>query len=166
MSSDLTKGLEKILERWVWRASGTLLVFSFDGFGLLFSRFITGVTSFLCLAVAVGSTIVSSDVVGSSKTLHIQQSITNLTFTCFVMGFGLGCVSASHHLPSFDSFQTSFPCTTIGSLWPSSHLKSASLLHLHATKRAGEERCCPRCRTYHCRALCISTHMQRRRHHR
>lgn len=130
--------------------------------------FITVATSFLCLAVAVGSSIVTGDMVGPTKTLHIQQTITNLTVTCFVMGFGLGHVSFSYHLPSFDSFQTSLPCTTIGSLWPSSHLlhQHLPLLHLHVTKRAGEERCYPRCRTYDCRALRISTHMQRRRHHR
>ncbi|EDR06334.1 polyamine transporter [Laccaria bicolor S238N-H82] len=62
-----------------------------DEFGAQVVRsFITVATSFLCLAVAVGSSIVTGDMVGPTKTLHIQQTITNLTVTCFVMGFGLG----------------------------------------------------------------------------
>ncbi|PPQ80545.1 hypothetical protein CVT25_001579 [Psilocybe cyanescens] len=52
--------------------------------------YITGTTSLLCLAVAVGSSIVTGDMTGPTKTLGIQQEITNLTVTCFVMGFGIG----------------------------------------------------------------------------
>lgn len=52
--------------------------------------FVTMATSFLCLAVAMGSSIITGDMVGPSLTLHIQQEITMLTVTCFVMGFGFG----------------------------------------------------------------------------
>lgn len=52
--------------------------------------FITLATSFLCLAVAIGSSIVTGDIAGPTRDLHIKQEITNLTVTCFVMGFGLG----------------------------------------------------------------------------
>ncbi|KAH9478677.1 Major facilitator superfamily multidrug transporter NAG4 [Psilocybe cubensis] len=52
--------------------------------------YITLTTSILCLAVAIGSSIVTGDMTGPTKTLGIQQEITNLTVTCFVMGFGIG----------------------------------------------------------------------------
>ncbi|EDR03497.1 MFS polyamine transporter [Laccaria bicolor S238N-H82] len=53
-------------------------------------RFITIAASFLCLAVAIGSSIVTGDIEGPTRELRIRQVITNLTVTCFVMGFGIG----------------------------------------------------------------------------
>ncbi|KAF8965491.1 MFS polyamine transporter [Flammula alnicola] len=52
--------------------------------------YITLTTATLCLAVAIGSSIITGDMVGPTKELKIQQEITNLTVTCFVMGFGIG----------------------------------------------------------------------------
>ncbi|GLB41314.1 putative major facilitator superfamily protein [Lyophyllum shimeji] len=52
--------------------------------------YVTGTTSFLCLAVALGSSIVTGDMEGPVATFHTQQEIVNLTVTCFVIGFGVG----------------------------------------------------------------------------
>lgn len=53
-------------------------------------RWITVSTATLCLSVAIGSSIVTGDMAGPTKELGIKQEITNLTVTCFVMGFGIG----------------------------------------------------------------------------
>ncbi|KAJ2933874.1 hypothetical protein H1R20_g3242, partial [Candolleomyces eurysporus] len=47
-------------------------------------------TSLLCLAVALGSSIVTGDMTGPTKEFGTTQEITNLTVTCFVIGFGIG----------------------------------------------------------------------------
>ncbi|KAF8910195.1 MFS polyamine transporter [Gymnopilus junonius] len=52
--------------------------------------YITLTTASLCLAVALGSSIITGDMAGPTEELHTQQEITNLTVTCFVMGFGIG----------------------------------------------------------------------------
>ncbi|KIM36325.1 hypothetical protein M413DRAFT_20550 [Hebeloma cylindrosporum] len=52
--------------------------------------YVTIATGTLCLAVAVGSSIVTGDMFGPTKELGIQQEVTNLTVTMFVMGFGIG----------------------------------------------------------------------------
>ncbi|KAG6819143.1 hypothetical protein H0H93_014918 [Arthromyces matolae] len=52
--------------------------------------FVTLAASFLCLAVALGSSIITGDMEGAAEDLHAQQEIINLTVTCFVLGFGLG----------------------------------------------------------------------------
>ncbi|KAF8066995.1 MFS polyamine transporter [Lyophyllum atratum] len=52
--------------------------------------YITGTTSFLCLAVALGSSIITGDLEGPVKTFGTTQEIVNLTVTCFVIGFGIG----------------------------------------------------------------------------
>ncbi|KDR73178.1 hypothetical protein GALMADRAFT_228304 [Galerina marginata CBS 339.88] len=52
--------------------------------------YLTGTTATLCLSVAIGSSIITGDMIGPTKTLHTQQEITDLTVTCFVMGFGIG----------------------------------------------------------------------------
>ncbi|KAI5481017.1 MFS polyamine transporter [Pseudohyphozyma bogoriensis] len=51
---------------------------------------VTGCTSSLCLAVALGSSIVTGDLEGPVATLHTSQEIVNLTVALFVVGFGLG----------------------------------------------------------------------------
>ncbi|PPR07179.1 hypothetical protein CVT26_012609 [Gymnopilus dilepis] len=52
--------------------------------------YVTCTTAALCLAVALGSSIITGDMTGPTEELHTQQEITNLTVTCFVMGFGIG----------------------------------------------------------------------------
>ncbi|RDB29863.1 hypothetical protein Hypma_013845 [Hypsizygus marmoreus] len=52
--------------------------------------YITGSTSFLCLAVALGSSIITGDIEGPVKEFNTTQEIVNLTVTCFVIGFGVG----------------------------------------------------------------------------
>ncbi|KAF5384078.1 hypothetical protein D9615_003429 [Tricholomella constricta] len=52
--------------------------------------FITASTSFLCLAVALGSSIVTGDLEGPAKEFHAPQEMINLTVTLFVIGFGFG----------------------------------------------------------------------------
>ncbi|KAK1232772.1 hypothetical protein PQX77_004097 [Marasmius sp. AFHP31] len=52
--------------------------------------YITITTSFLCLAVALGSAIVTGDITGPTKEFGASQEIVNLTVTCFVIGFGVG----------------------------------------------------------------------------
>ncbi|KAF9554045.1 MFS polyamine transporter [Agrocybe pediades] len=52
--------------------------------------YITATTATLCLSVALGSSLITGDMHGPTKELGIQQEITNLTVTCFVMGFGIG----------------------------------------------------------------------------
>ncbi|KAF8996139.1 MFS polyamine transporter [Cyathus striatus] len=52
--------------------------------------FITATTAFLCLAVTLGSSIITGDITGPTRDLGIKQIITNLTVTCFVIGFGIG----------------------------------------------------------------------------
>ncbi|KAF9447352.1 MFS polyamine transporter [Macrolepiota fuliginosa MF-IS2] len=47
-------------------------------------------TAFLCLAVALGSSIITGDMTGPAKELGIKQIVANLTVTCFVIGFGVG----------------------------------------------------------------------------
>ncbi|KAK7052542.1 MFS polyamine transporter [Favolaschia claudopus] len=52
--------------------------------------YITIATAFLCMAVALGSSIITGDLQGPMKDLHTSQEIINLTVTCFVIGFGIG----------------------------------------------------------------------------
>ncbi|KAG9219864.1 hypothetical protein CCMSSC00406_0009611 [Pleurotus cornucopiae] len=52
--------------------------------------FVTMAASFLCLAVALGSSIVTGDMAGPVDDLHTTQEIINLSVTCFVIGFGVG----------------------------------------------------------------------------
>ncbi|KAG5734259.1 hypothetical protein E4T56_gene14627 [Termitomyces sp. T112] len=52
--------------------------------------FITLSTSFLCLTVAIGSSIITGDMEGASRDLHASQEVINLTVSCFVLGFGIG----------------------------------------------------------------------------
>ncbi|TFK19031.1 spermine transporter [Coprinopsis marcescibilis] len=52
--------------------------------------FITITTSMLCLAVALGSSIITGDMRGPTREFETTQIITNLTVTCFVIGFGIG----------------------------------------------------------------------------
>ncbi|KAF8996140.1 MFS polyamine transporter [Cyathus striatus] len=52
--------------------------------------FITISTAFLCLAVALGSSLITGDMRGPTAELGTKQIITNLTVTCFVIGFGIG----------------------------------------------------------------------------
>ncbi|KAF9043853.1 MFS general substrate transporter [Hymenopellis radicata] len=52
--------------------------------------YVTLSAAFLCLAVAIGSSIVTGDLAGPVETLHSTQEIINLTVTCFVIGFGIG----------------------------------------------------------------------------
>ncbi|KAL0579081.1 hypothetical protein V5O48_002923 [Marasmius crinis-equi] len=52
--------------------------------------YITLTTSFLCLAVALGSSIATGDITGPTKEWGADQEIVNLTVTCFVIGFGIG----------------------------------------------------------------------------
>ncbi|KAH9475800.1 Major facilitator superfamily multidrug transporter NAG4 [Psilocybe cubensis] len=52
--------------------------------------YVTATTALLCLAVALGSSIITGDMTGPTKEMGISQEITNLTVTCFVMGFGIG----------------------------------------------------------------------------
>ncbi|KAE9411519.1 MFS polyamine transporter [Gymnopus androsaceus JB14] len=51
--------------------------------------YITLTTAFLCLAVAMGSSIVTGDLQDPVVELSSTQEILNLTVTCFVIGFGL-----------------------------------------------------------------------------
>ncbi|KAJ3562134.1 hypothetical protein NP233_g9767 [Leucocoprinus birnbaumii] len=46
--------------------------------------------AFLCLSVAVGSSIVTGDMSGPANEFGTTQIIANLTVTCFVIGFGIG----------------------------------------------------------------------------
>ncbi|KAJ8514115.1 hypothetical protein ONZ45_g8269 [Pleurotus djamor] len=52
--------------------------------------YVTIAASFLCLAVAMGSSIVTGNLIGPVEDLHTTQEIINLTVTCFVIGFGVG----------------------------------------------------------------------------
>lgn len=52
--------------------------------------FITVSSSILCLAVALGSSIITGDMGGPTREFETTQIITNLTVTCFVIGFGIG----------------------------------------------------------------------------
>ncbi|KAG6864400.1 hypothetical protein C0991_009870 [Blastosporella zonata] len=52
--------------------------------------FLTVATSFLCLAVALGSSIVTGDLEGPTETFDAPQEVINLTVTLFVVGFGVG----------------------------------------------------------------------------
>ncbi|KAJ7773860.1 MFS polyamine transporter [Mycena metata] len=52
--------------------------------------YITISTAFLCMAVALGSSMITGDLQGPVKDLNTTQEIINLTVTCFVIGFGLG----------------------------------------------------------------------------
>ncbi|KAJ7708250.1 MFS polyamine transporter [Mycena rosella] len=52
--------------------------------------YITMTTAFLCLAVALGSSMITGDLQGPVKDLNTTQEIINLTVTCFVIGFGIG----------------------------------------------------------------------------
>ncbi|KAL1759618.1 major facilitator superfamily domain-containing protein [Schizophyllum commune] len=53
---------------------------------------VTLTTAFLCLAVALGSSIITGDMEGPTEDLHAEQEVVNLTVTCFVIGFGIGLV--------------------------------------------------------------------------
>ncbi|KAF7368751.1 MFS polyamine transporter [Mycena venus] len=52
--------------------------------------YITITTAFLCLAVALGSSMITGDLHGPVQDLNTTEEIVNLTVTCFVIGFGLG----------------------------------------------------------------------------
>ncbi|KAG6833256.1 hypothetical protein H0H87_009431 [Tephrocybe sp. NHM501043] len=52
--------------------------------------FITAATSFLCLAVALGSSLVTGDLEGPVEEFHASHEMINLTVTLFVVGFGVG----------------------------------------------------------------------------
>ncbi|KAJ6531373.1 MFS polyamine transporter [Mycena vulgaris] len=52
--------------------------------------YITMTTAFLCLAVALGSSMITGDLQNPVKDLNTTQEIVNLTVTCFVIGFGIG----------------------------------------------------------------------------
>ncbi|CAK5265442.1 unnamed protein product [Mycena citricolor] len=52
--------------------------------------YVTITTAFLCLTVALGSSIVTGDLQGPAASLHAQQEVINLSVTCFVIGFGVG----------------------------------------------------------------------------
>ncbi|KAJ6551861.1 major facilitator superfamily domain-containing protein [Mycena capillaripes] len=52
--------------------------------------YITITTAFLCMAVALGSSMITGDLQGPVADLNTTQEIVNLTVTCFVIGFGLG----------------------------------------------------------------------------
>ncbi|KII93524.1 hypothetical protein PLICRDRAFT_395433 [Plicaturopsis crispa FD-325 SS-3] len=51
---------------------------------------VTITTSFLCLAVTLGSSIVTGDLEGPKVDLNTTNEIINLSVTCFVIGFGIG----------------------------------------------------------------------------
>ncbi|KAM0750746.1 MFS polyamine transporter [Meredithblackwellia eburnea MCA 4105] len=51
---------------------------------------VTACASSLCLAVALGSSIVTGDLQSPVKDLHTTQEIVNLTVALFVVGFGIG----------------------------------------------------------------------------
>ncbi|KAJ7457263.1 MFS polyamine transporter [Mycena galericulata] len=52
--------------------------------------YITMTTAFLCLAVSLGSSLITADLKGPVIDLNTTQEIVNLTVTCFVIGFGIG----------------------------------------------------------------------------
>ncbi|KIY72592.1 polyamine transporter [Cylindrobasidium torrendii FP15055 ss-10] len=52
--------------------------------------YVTLVAAFLCLAVAIGSSIVTGDLKSPAEELNTSEEIVNLTVTCFVIGFGIG----------------------------------------------------------------------------
>ncbi|KAF8996141.1 major facilitator superfamily domain-containing protein [Cyathus striatus] len=52
--------------------------------------YITIGTAFLCLAAALGSSLITGDMRGPATEFGAKQIIINLTVTCFVMGFGIG----------------------------------------------------------------------------
>ncbi|CAK5276604.1 unnamed protein product [Mycena citricolor] len=52
--------------------------------------YVTMTTAFLCLAVALGSSIITGDLQGPVADLHTTQETVNLSVTCFVIGFGVG----------------------------------------------------------------------------
>ncbi|KAF5368931.1 hypothetical protein D9758_002914 [Tetrapyrgos nigripes] len=52
--------------------------------------YVTLTTAFLCMAAALGSSIVTGDMAGPVTELHTTQEIVNLSVTCFVIGFGIG----------------------------------------------------------------------------
>ncbi|KAG5351147.1 hypothetical protein C0989_007737 [Termitomyces sp. Mn162] len=51
---------------------------------------VTAAVSFLCLAVAIGSSIITGDLEGPAKEFHAPQEVINLTVTLYVLGFGIG----------------------------------------------------------------------------
>lgn len=51
---------------------------------------VTACSSSLCLAVALGSSIVTGDLEGLTLDLHSSQEIINLSVSMFVVGFGVG----------------------------------------------------------------------------
>ncbi|THH21321.1 hypothetical protein EW146_g218 [Bondarzewia mesenterica] len=55
-----------------------------------FCVYITLTVSSLCLAVALGSAIITGDMKGPAEELHMSQIVGNLAVTLFVVGFGLG----------------------------------------------------------------------------
>ncbi|KAJ7606621.1 MFS polyamine transporter [Roridomyces roridus] len=52
--------------------------------------YITMTTSFLCLAVTLGSSMITGDLISPVHDLGTTQEIVNLSVTCFVIGFGIG----------------------------------------------------------------------------
>ncbi|KAG6832200.1 hypothetical protein H0H87_002310 [Tephrocybe sp. NHM501043] len=52
--------------------------------------FVTAATSFLCLAAALGSSLVTGDLEGPVQEFHAPHEMINLTVTLFVVGFGVG----------------------------------------------------------------------------
>ncbi|KAF7304374.1 MFS polyamine transporter [Mycena chlorophos] len=52
--------------------------------------YITMTTAFLCLAVALGSSMITGDLQTPVTELHTTPEIVNLTVSCFVIGFGIG----------------------------------------------------------------------------
>ncbi|KAK0458255.1 spermine transporter [Desarmillaria tabescens] len=59
-------------------------------FGRAMKWYITLAVSFLCLSVAIGSSIITGDMKGPVEEFGTTQEIVNLTVACFVIGFGIG----------------------------------------------------------------------------
>lgn len=52
-------------------------------------------SSALCLSVALGSSIITGDILGPAEEFHVSEEVINLTVTLFVVGFGVGKLSQS-----------------------------------------------------------------------
>ena len=79
-------------------------------------KYITLTVSSLCLAVALGSAIITGDLPGPAEELGMSEIVGNLAVTLFVVGFGVGVstvVSPAVSVELKDSFEAAGLCAHV-----------------------------------------------------
>jgi hypothetical protein len=98
----------------------------------LYKWYCTMVVAFTCFVVAFNSSVITADLIGVEESFGVSETVSLLTITVFVIGFGVGmCILLSVHFQLLGSADAHFlflpgrtngVCTTIRDGWPKNRL--------------------------------------------